>query len=315
MARSRDTESRHDAHGLPHRRDADLTRIGAAFALNLVFAAVEAVGGLWTNSVAVLSDAVHDLGDCLALALAWHFARVSRKSGDDIYTFGYRRFALVGVLAVGGALFAGGIVVLVESVPRLFAPEATNARGMLVLAGVGIVVNGWMALRMRRGLSLSERVVTWHLVEDALGWVAVLATGVVMTFWSVPVLDPIVSILITLYVLWNVGRRLRETFVILLQGVPRGLRVAEVESAIRAVPGVCDVHHTHIWSQDGIEHVLTSHVVASSADSYADVAALRREVKETLKRLGILHATLEFEGSAGPACDDAGEECRCGERT
>ncbi|MDD4904355.1 MAG: cation diffusion facilitator family transporter [Candidatus Bipolaricaulis sp.] len=298
-----------------HTRDPSAARIGTAFVLNLGFAILEAVGGLWTNSVAVLSDAVHDLGDCVALALAWHFARVSRRSGDDVYTFGYRRFALVGALTMGGVLLTAGILVLIESVPRLLTPEATNARGMLVLAGIGIIVNGLTALRMRGGLSLSERVVTWHFVEDVLGWMAVLVAGVVMMFWSVPILDPILSILITLYVLWNVGRRLRETFVILLQGVPRSLRVAEVESAIRAVPGVCAVHHTHIWSQDGIEHVLTAHVVTARADSYANVAALRRQVKETLKRFGILHATIEFESSTGPVCDDAGEGCRCKERT
>ncbi|MDD5264200.1 MAG: cation diffusion facilitator family transporter [Candidatus Bipolaricaulis sp.] len=303
----------HCVHGRSGGHDASGARIGTAFVLNLSFAILELAGGLWTNSVAVLSDALHDLGDCVALALSWRLVRISQRTGDDVYTFGYRRFSLLGALTMSFVLLAGGIVVLLQSVPRLFAPQVANARGMLLLAGIGIAVNGFSALRMRGGKSLTERVVTWHFVEDVLGWLAVLVVGVVMLFWSAPILDPVLAIVITLFVLWNVGKRVKETFVILLQGVPDTLKVGEVEDAIRAVPGICDVHHTHVWSQDGTSHVLTTHAVVENADSYADVAALRRRVKDELKRFGILHSTIEFESRTGPACGDAGAGCRCRE--
>ncbi|MEN6369711.1 MAG: cation diffusion facilitator family transporter [Thermotogota bacterium] len=304
----------HSGHSHSGEHDASGRRVGTAFVLNLSFAILELVGGLWTNSVAVLSDALHDFGDCVALALSWRLIRISKRTGDEVYTFGYRRFSLLGALTMSAVLLAGGIVVLLQSVPRLFAPQTTNARGMLLLAGIGITVNGLSALRMRGGKSLNERVVTWHFIEDVLGWVAVLVVGLVMLFWSVPILDPVLAMGITLFVLWNVGKRVKETFVILLQGVPETLKVAEVEDAIRAIPGIYDVHHTHIWSQDGTDHVLTTHAVIANADSYADVAALRRQVKEGLKRFGVLHATIEFESQTGPACDDAGDGCRCRER-
>jgi cobalt-zinc-cadmium efflux system protein len=277
-------------------------RIGTAFFLNLAFALLEVAGGLWTNSMAILSDALHDLGDSIALGLTWHLAKLSKRSGDEVFTFGYRRFSLLGALVMAVILFAGGSIVLFEAIPRILSPEISNARGMFALALVGIVVNGLAALRMKGGRSVGERIVTWHFIEDILGWVVVLVASVVMWFREIPILDPILSILITLYVLWNVGKRLKETLVILFQGVPAGVDVRRVEEAIRATPSVCDVHHTHIWSQDGEHHVLTTHVVVDNADSYEQVADLRQRIKGELRRFGILDATIEVETTTGPAC-------------
>jgi cobalt-zinc-cadmium efflux system protein len=285
-------------------------RIRTAFFLNLAFTLLEIAGGIWTNSMAVLSDALHDLGDSVALGLTWHFAQISKQSGDEVFTFGYRRFSLLGALVMSIVLFGGGLVVLFESIPRIVSPEVTNARGMLALAVVGVLVNGIAALRMHGGRSIGERIVTWHFLEDVLGWVAVLIASVVMWLRDVPILDPVLSIAITAYVLWNVGRRLRETLTILLQGVPADVDLERIEGTIRRTPGVCDVHHTHIWSQDGEHHVLTAHVVVDDADSYEDVLAIRRRIKEKLRGLGIRHATIEVEASGGSGCSDTNDECR-----
>lgn len=299
----------HDHHAQGEGPSAE-RRIGFAFFLNLTFTAIELAGGIWTNSVAVLSDALHDLGDSVALGVGWHFQRVSRRAGDEVYTFGYRRFSLLTALLMSLLLLGGGIVVLFRAVPRLFAPEAADATGMLILAGIGIAANGLAALRMRGGRSLGERLVTWHLLEDVLGWAAVLVTALVMRFFELPILDPILSIAITAYVFWNVVKRLRETLVILLQGVPPGVSLDAVEQAMRGVPGVCDVHHIHVWSQDGEHHVLTGHVVAANADSVEELAAVGRRVKAELTRFGIGHSTLELERQGGPCCDDGTGTCR-----
>lgn len=287
-------------------------RIGFVFFLNLAFTLIEAAGGIWTNSMAVVSDALHDFGDCLALGLGWHFQRVSRRAGDELYTFGYRRFSLLSALVMSILLLGGGVVVLVKAVPRLLHPEATNETGMLILAGVGIAANGIAALRMHGGRSLGERLVTWHLLEDVLSWVAVLVTALVMMFFDLPILDPILSIAITAFVFWNVAKRLRETLGILLQRVPAGITLAEVEDAIRGVPGVCDVHHVHVWSQDGEHHVLTGHVVMAEMGDYTQVAGLRRRVKDELRQFGIGHSTLELESRDGPCCEDEVGVCRTG---
>ena len=294
----------HDSH--PHQTIGK--RIGVAFWLNLGFALLEVAGGLWANSVAVLSDALHDFGDSIALGLTWHFARVSERKGDETFTFGYRRFSLLGALIMSFVLFAGGFVVLFEAIPRLLSPEVSNARGMIYLAIAGILVNGIAALRTHRGHSLSERLVTWHFVEDVLGWLAVLVAGIVMARTGVVLLDPILSILLTLYVLWNVGRRLKDTLVILLQGMPEGVSVADVEAAVRQTEGVCDVHHTHIWTQDGERHVLTMHVVSDETTTLEGSGALRRRIRERLEPFGIVHATIEVEHPAD-ACRGTNETC------
>jgi cobalt-zinc-cadmium efflux system protein len=294
------------AHAQHHKHSAG-SRIGVAFWLNLAFAMLEIVGGLWTNSMAVLSDALHDFGDSIALGLTWRFARVSERKGDERFTFGYRRFSLLGVLVMSFVLFAGGLVVLFEAIPRLLSPEASNAMGMIYLAIAGIVINGIAAWRTHGGRSLSERVVTWHFVEDVLGWLSVLVAGIVMSFTDIRILDPLLSILITLYVLWNVARRLKDTLVILLQGTPFGLSVEGVEDVIRTTPGVCDVHHTHVWTQDGERHVLTTHVIVAAETTLGDAGDLRRRIRENLKSLGILHATIEVEHELD--CSGRGDDC------
>ncbi len=277
-------------------------RIRAAFFLNLGFTLFEVAGGIWTNSMAILSDALHDLGDTITLGMTWRFARMSGRRGDEVYTFGYRRFSLLGALLMSVVLFGGALVVLSQAIPRIISPQPTHAPGMFALAIVGVLVNGIAALRMHGGRSLSDRVVTWHFLEDVLGWLAVLVASVVIWIQDLPILDPILSLGITLYVLWNVGKRLRETFVILLQGVPEGLDIAGIAERIRQVPGVCDVHHTHLWSQDGQHHVLTAHIVSDDVDTYERAAGLRARVKESLQEVGIEHATIEIERKGGPPC-------------
>ena len=284
-------------------------RLGVAFFLNLAFAGLEIAGGLWTNSLAVLADALHDLGDSVALGLTWRFASMAERKGDATYTFGYRRFSLLGVLVMSVALFAGGVTVLFRAIPRILAPEPARAGGMIALAVVGILVNAVAALRMRGGRSLSERVVTWHFVEDVLGWVAVLIAALVMRATNVAVIDPILSVAITVYVLWNVGKRLKETLVVLLQGVPEGWTVEGIEAEIRAVPGVLGVHHTHVWTQDGEHHVLSAHVLCDPDATVRASGVLRASIKARLAEIGIRHATIEVEPASDAECADTSADC------
>ena len=298
----------HSHHGHAHGPSAG-KRIGLAFFLNLIFAMLEIVGGIWTNSMAILADALHDLGDSLALGLTWRFANVSKKKGDADYTFGYRRFSLLGALVMAIVLLAGGLTVLFQAIPRIINPETSNAQGMIVLAIVGVLVNAIAAVRMHGGNSLSERVVTWHFVEDVLGWIAVLIAAIVMRVSKIHIIDPILSILITLYVLWNVGKRLKETLVILLQGVPEGLTVELLESDISEISGVMGIHHTHVWTQDGEHHVLSTHVLCDPNFTICQCAELRTRVKSRFAELGVPHATIEMEPALGGDCPDACEDC------
>jgi cobalt-zinc-cadmium efflux system protein len=163
---------------------------------------------------------------------------------------------------------------------------------------------------MRGGRTLNERIVTWHFVEDVLGWAAVLVAGIIMLFWDVPVLDPALSILITAYVLWNVVRHLRRVLAILLQAVPGGIDLEAIEERILDVSGICDVHHTHVWSQDGAHHVLTTHVVPEAVVTLEEAAALREAIRDALHGLGIQHATIEVEAPGVCPCGPHEGECR-----
>jgi cobalt-zinc-cadmium efflux system protein len=196
-----------------------------AFFLNLGFAIVELVGGVLTNSVAILSDALHDFGDSISLGIAWALQKRSAKGRDGRFMYGYKRFSLLGSVFLSGVLLVSSIFIVTEAVKRLADPQPVHAQGMFWLAVAGVVINGIAALRLKKGTTLNERAVMLHLIEDVLGWVAVLVASVVVMFVRHPFtrwLDPALSLGITVWVLWNVGKNLRDTFRILLQGVPEG---------------------------------------------------------------------------------------------
>jgi cobalt-zinc-cadmium efflux system protein len=282
-------------HEHTHEASGDLR---AAFFLNLVFTLLELVGGFLTNSVAIMSDALHDLGDSISLGLSWYLDRYAQRGEDERYSYGYRRYSLLGALANTIILIVGGILVLSEAVPRLMDPETPNATGMALFAVGGIVANGLAVLRVRGGKSLSAQVVSWHLMEDVLGWVAVLVVSVVLLFADLPILDPVLSVLITLYVLYNVVGKLRTTLSLFLQAVPREMDVEGVESQLLALEGVCGVHHTHIWSLDGVHHVLSTHLIVEENTSKDQAVCIKEQARALVDRATFEHTTIEVEYSA-----------------
>jgi cobalt-zinc-cadmium efflux system protein len=283
--------------------------IGIAFFLNLGFTVLEIIGGFWTNSMAILSDALHDLGDSLSLGFAWYLDKFSKKGPDEKFSFGYARFSLLAALVNSLVLVGGSVLVLVRSVPRIIEPEAVHPQGMLLLAVFGIVINGLAVLGLRKGSSLNERVVSWHLMEDVLGWVVVLIASIVLLFVDVPVLDPILSIGITIYILFNVVKNLKEVLNVLLQGVPKDMSIRDMEQSMSAVPDLLSVHHTHIWSLEGEKVLLSTHVLVRDDIGREAIIALKQHIKDTLRGKGIEHVTVEIEyeseecGSRG-GCQD-----------
>lgn len=294
----------HDHHGHDHGMAGK--RLGLAFGLNVAFTIIELVGAWFTNSTAIAADALHDLGDSLSLAFAWGMQGLSDSKPTQTYSYGFRRLSLVGALVNAIVLLVGGLVVLTEAVPRLWDPGQPDAKGMLALAVLGVVVNGAAVLRVRHGSSLNERIVTWHLMEDVLGWVAVLVVSIVMLFADLPVLDPLLSVLITLWVGFNAARNLKRTIDVFLQAVPDGVDVDALCEAAREVDGVVDLRHVHVWSQEGEHHVLTGSLVLDCA-SLEEAEHIRDRVAHTLQDAGIEHVTLEVvsstrAGAAEAAC-------------
>lgn len=283
----------HHSHGHAHGA---VDNIKVAFFLNLLFTLIEIAGGIFTNSVAILSDALHDLGDSLSLGLAWYFQKLSARNRDATFSYGYRRFSLLGAVINSLVLVIGSVFVLQEAIPRLFNPQTPDARGMLGLAVLGVAFNGAAMLRLKKGHSLNERAISLHLLEDVLGWVAVLVASVVMLFADVPVLDPALSVLITVYVLFNVYRNLRDCFRILLQAVPQNVRIEQVRARIAALAHVADMHDVHLWTLDGEYNILTIHLRLKEVAQFTDAVRVKERVKKALSDLPIQHITVEVEG-------------------
>lgn len=284
----------HGSHGShSHHHHESSGNLKAAFLLNLSFTVIEVIGGLWTNSIAILSDAVHDLGDSISLGLAWYFDRLSHRGRTPRHTYGYRRYSLLGGLITATVLLVGLSFVLWNAVGRLFQPEAVNAPGMMVLALVGVAFNGAAVLRVRKGSSLTEKVVSWHLLEDTLGWVAVLIGAAAMTIWDLPILDPLLSIGISLFILWNVLRTLRKFVGIFLQKTPPGFDLVEFEAAAKRIPGAIGASHTHSWSIDGERHVLTTHLTMRSGSTREMVVEAKQAVRALLDAETFEHVTID----------------------
>lgn len=293
--------------GHNHQHEHNSTsNIKVAFFLNLSFTIFEIIGGLWTNSMAILADALHDLGDSFSLGLAWYLEGYSKKKPDEKFTYGYSRFSLLGALINSVVLIAGSIFILTIVIPRLFTPEPINAKGMLAFAVVGIIVNGVAALRLRKGSTLNERVVSWHLIEDVLGWVAVFIVSIVLIFKDIPILDPILSIIITLYILYNVFKNLTEVVNVFLQRTPDQFSIPAIEQEIVEKTQAILAHHTHIWSLEGEKHVLSTHIVVDEDSSRQDIVNIKNKVKELINEQGIKHITVEIEFES-EECDD--EDC------
>jgi len=242
-----------------------------------------------------MADAVHDLGDSLSIGLAWLLNKISARPSNNIYSYGYERFSLLGALINGVVLVSGSIWVLSEAIPRLSNPEIPDAQGMILLAIFGVVVNGFAAYKLSQGKSLNERVLNWHLLEDVLGWIAVLLVAIVLLFVEFPILDPILSIGFTLFILFNVTKTLTETIKIFLQATPDEATRNRIINDLGSLKYISDIHHAHLWSLDGNNHVLTAHLILDKTVDQSEQAKIKNEISKLLLPYELSHTTIELE--------------------
>ncbi len=280
-----------------------------AFALNFLFALIELAGGLFTNSVAILSDALHDFGDSISLGVAFYLQKRSGKKSDEFYSYGYKRFSLLGSVFISVVLAVSSIFIIAESIKRILEPQQSNASGMLILAILGIIVNGAAVLRLKKGSSLNEKAVLIHMMEDVFGWIAVLIASVVMMFVNFPVIDPLLSIGITIWVLVNVYKNLSKTLKIMLQEIPRDVKTEEFVQEIRMIDDIESIHDLHLWSLDGENHILTLHVVLKNNSSLEKLTEYKQKIRSIGENYGIGHITIEFEGTE--EAGDCGYQGKC----
>lgn len=270
-------------------------RIGWVFVLNVSFTIIEFIGGMLTNSTAIMADAVHDLGDSLAIGSAWFLSWLAKKDADDSFSYGYQRLSLLGALINGVVLIAGSIWVLIQAIPRLFDPVMPSVNGMFALAVLGVLVNGFAAYKLSSGKTLNEKVLNWHLLEDVFGWVAVLIVSVTLMFVEVPLLDALLAIGFTLYVLFNVVKNTTTVTKYFLQAVPEQGLLEKVRKELLALDSVTSIHHEHAWSLDGESTVFTAHLSVESPLDAIEQVEIKSKIAKVLDRFEFVHTTIELE--------------------
>ncbi|WP_435262793.1 cation diffusion facilitator family transporter [Tenacibaculum sp. nBUS_03] len=282
--------------GHNHSHNNSSENLATAFFLNIAFTIIEFIGGFFTNSLAIMSDALHDLGDSLSLGLAWYFEKKSSKKPTEKYTYGFKRLSLLGAIINSIVLIVGSIFIIIEAIPRIMNPQNSDAIGMMWLALLGIFVNGAAVLKLKKGTTINEKVVYLHLLEDVLGWVAVFIASIIMQFWNFPVLDPILSLLISFYILFNVYKNIKESLTILLQGSPENISIEAIKNKILKNALVKDVHDLHLWTMDGDYTVFTIHIVLKNNSNLKELAPIKQFLKKELHdQYHLEHITIEFE--------------------
>lgn len=281
-----------------------------AFVLNLVFSIFEVVGGTITGSVAIVSDALHDIGDAASIGISYFLERKSKKEPDEIYTYGYTRFSVMGSLITTVILLFGSISVVYSAVKRIFNPVAIDYSGMILFAIIGAIVNLFAAILTKEGHSLNQKAVNLHMLEDVLGWAIVLVGALIMRFTELAILDPIMSIGVSVFIFIGAFKNLKEIENLFLEKMPSNIDIEEIKHHICEIDGVLDVHHVHVWSIEGYNHYATMHIVTDDED-----AIIKEMVRKKLEEFNIVHVTLELEKS-GEQCQyehchiDSGETCQ-----
>jgi cobalt-zinc-cadmium efflux system protein len=274
----------------------NIKNIKLALFINFTFTIIELVGGILANSVAIISNAVHDLGDTVALSFSYFSERfASHKTSNDNYTYGLNRLPLLSAFINSVILLVGSIFILYNTIPRLFKPESPKADLMIVIAVVGVIANGIALYRLRKNVGLNSKVMGLHLLEDVLGWASVLIGGIMIKFFNLRIIDPILSIAITIYILFNVIKNLRSAFQLFMQKSPSTLDSNEILFKIKEDRNILSVEDFHIWSLEGTQHVLSAHIKVKDSITPADMIALKSRIRDEIKKYGDIHSTIEFE--------------------
>ncbi len=263
------------------------------FFMNLAFNIIVVIGALSTNSMAILSDFIHDLSDTISIALAWFLERVAQKDVSDNYSYGYQRFSILGAVIISVFVILMAFVILLEAIPRLFSPEGVDAGGMFVVAIIGIIFKSISVYRLDRGETFNERAILFHQLGDVFEWIAILILSLVLMFWDgAPYLDPFVSIGIALWLIFNLGRNLVKSIQVLLQKTPDNFDVEEFKRTISEIDGVNAIDDFHIWSLDGIDSVMTLKV---DVDFNYNVEEIKNEIYDISKKYHVVDITIELD--------------------
>ena len=258
-----------------------------AFILNISFSIFELIGGFLTSSVAIISDSIHDAADALTIAVSYFLERKSNKKSDNNYTFGYRRYSVIGAFITTTILLIGSTLVIYNSFIRLLDPVKINYNGMILIAIIGFLINYLAAYFTKDSDSLNTKSVNLHMLEDVFGWIVVLIGSVIIKFTNFYYIDSIMSIGISIFLIIESIKNLKEILNLILEKTPKGINIKEIENKVKEINEIKDVHHIHVWSLDGEKNYATMHIVSNKN--------VKEEVRIKLKELKIDNVTIETE--------------------
>ena len=263
-----------------------------AFFLNLSYAIVEFIAGGVFGSSAVLADSVHDLGDAVAIGVSAVLETISNREEDSRYTLGYKRFSLLGALITAVILMTGSVFVILENLTKLFHPQPVNDEGILWLGIIAVTINVLASLVVRKGKTKNESILSLHFLEDTLGWVAVILMAIVLRFTDWYILDPLLSLVISFFILSKAIPRFWSTLKIFLDAVPEGVDIEQVKSDLEQLEHVSSVNQLNLWTMDGLEKNAIIHVCLKQIE---DMEASKTAIRHHLKDIGFHNITIEVD--------------------
>ena len=263
-----------------------------AFFLNLSYAIVEFIAGGLFGSSAVLADSVHDMGDAIAIGVSAFLETISNREEDSHYTLGYKRFSLLGAMVTAVILMTGSVLVILGNITKLFHPQAVNDEGILWLGIIAISVNVIASLVVRKGKTKNESILSLHFLEDTLGWVAVILMAIVLRFTDWYILDPLLSLVISIFILSKAIPRFWSTLKIFLDAVPEGVDIKQVKSDLEQLDHVASLNQLNLWTMDGLEKNAIVHVCLKEIEQ---MELCKESIRSILKDCGFQNITIEVD--------------------
>ncbi len=268
--------------------------IKIAFLLNLAFSIVEAIGGILTNSISIISDSLHNLGDSITIGINYIFEKKSKKLPNKEYSYGYLRYTMLGSLIASFILLVGSVVIIYNVVPRLIKPLSVNYDAMIIFGIFGLLINLYATIKIMRSKEKDKKINT-HMIEDTVIWLFILTGSICIKVFDLVIIDPILSLLIAVYILYQVYKYMKNIYNIFMEKVPKNVKIDEIKKDIENNENVDNVHHIHIWSMDGVNNYMTAHIHLNKVLSEEEIIKTKNDVKNKLKEDKINHITLEVE--------------------
>ncbi|CAM1658575.1 Cadmium, cobalt and zinc/H(+)-K(+) antiporter [Streptococcus oralis] len=270
------------------------TSIWLAFFLNLSYAIVEFIAGGIFGSSAVLADSVHDLGDAIAIGISALLETISNREEDGQYTLGYKRFSLLGAMLTAVILMIGSVLVILENITKIVHPQPVNEEGILWLGIIAVAINVLASLVVRKEKTKNESILSLHFLEDTLGWLAVILMAIILRFTDWYILDPLLSLVISIFILSKAIPRFGSTLKIFLDAVPEGVETNDLEKDLEALPNVKSVNQLSIWSMDGLENNAIVHICIKDWEQMMET---KEVVRQFLEERGVQNITIEVDSS------------------